>query len=226
MLAPRWRCCAASPCRRRRRRSRATSSPGAPAAGPNRSGGIIAALGGECGLTLNVQESAGGVENMNAVRDRRRRSSGSCRATCWSTSRPSQARTRSCGGRRRASGSRSRSTTRRCTCWRGARSPGSPTRGEAGGDRRRGSGTRLTADLSWISREVAPAERAGARAGGRAGGAAGGRDRRLLLRRAGRRRSSSPDRIDPAAFHLLPLTDPVLAAVYTPAEVAAGTIRS
>ena len=30
-------------------------------------------------------------------------------------------------------------------------------------------------------------------------------------------------RIDPAAFHLLPLTDPVLAAVYAPAELAAGT---
>ena len=31
------------------------------------------------------------------------------------------------------------------------------------------------------------------------------------------------ERIDPEAFHLLPLTDPVLAAVYTPTEVAAGT---
>ena len=32
---------------------------------------------------------------------------------------------------------------------------------------------------------------------------------------------SRSDRIDPAAFHLLPLTDTVLAAVYTPQEVAA-----
>ena len=30
----------------------------------------LAALGAECGLTLNVQESAGSIENMNAVRDK------------------------------------------------------------------------------------------------------------------------------------------------------------
>jgi TRAP-type uncharacterized transport system substrate-binding protein len=30
-------------------------------------------------------------------------------------------------------------------------------------------------------------------------------------------------RIDPESFHLLPLTEPVLRAVYAPAEVAAGT---
>ena len=33
----------------------------------------------------------------------------------------------------------------------------------------------------------------------------------------------SSDRIDPGRFHLLPLTAPVLRAVYTPAEIAAGT---
>lgn len=33
----------------------------------------------------------------------------------------------------------------------------------------------------------------------------------------------SKTEIDPAAFHLLPITDPVLQAVYTPAEIPAGT---
>ena len=87
-----------------------------------------------------------------------------------------------------------------------------------------GSGTRLTADLILDLAEVEPAERVALGPGGRRWRRCWrGRSTRFFYVVGAPAELFRSDRIDPAAFHLLPLTDPVLAAVYTPAEVAAGT---
>ena len=50
-----------------------------------RIGQDIAGLGAQCGLTLNVVESAGSLENLAGVRNRAIPSSASSRAICSST---------------------------------------------------------------------------------------------------------------------------------------------
>ena len=126
-----------------------------------RIGRDLAALGAECGVTLDVRESAGSVENMKAVRDRRATQLGIVQSDVLEYFQHLRRRRRgAAAGRRTGSASRFRSTTRRCTCWRGASIGGlADLAGQRVATGAEGSGTRITADLILDLAQVAPAER-------------------------------------------------------------------
>jgi TRAP transporter TAXI family solute receptor len=184
----------------------------------------LAALGAECGLTLNVRESAGSIENMNAVRDRPATQLGVVQSDVleyfqtFAGDDPAL--------RRAARGIRVAFPLYNEEVHVLARREIAGLADLAGkrvATGVEGSGTRLTADLVLDLVEVAPAERVAlGPAEALAALLAGEVDAFFYVVGAPAELFRS-DRIDPAAFHLLPLTDPVLAAVYTPTEVAAGT---
>ncbi len=189
-----------------------------------RAGQDLAALAASCGLDLTVRESAGSIENMRAVRDRRATQLGIVQGDVLEYFRTFQADDPDL--RRPARGVRvvfplfseevhviARHDVATLTDLTGKRvATGLPD-----------SGTQITAGLILDLAQVEPSERLplapdAALDALRAGDVdavievAGAPDARLVS--AG---------LDPAAFHLLPLTVPALTAAYGPAEIAAGT---
>ena len=184
----------------------------------------IAALAAECGLTLNVQESAGGVENMLAVRERRLTQFGLVQSDVLEYFRTFQADdpeiARAAEGIRVALPLYDEEVQVLARRDVAGLAELSGRRVATGAE---GSGTALTAGLVLDLAEVAPAERL-ALAPAEALDALLAGEIDALFHVGGAPAALFADaRIDPAAFHLLPLTDPVLAALYAPAELAAGT---
>ena len=189
-----------------------------------RIGRDLAALGAECGVSLDVRESAGSVENMEAVRDRRATQLGIVQSDVleyFKTFAGDDA-----GLRRQADGIRIAFPLYDEEVHVLARR-GIGRLADLAGQRvatgAEGSGTRITADLILDLAQVAPAER---RALGPEAALeallAGEIDAMFFVVGAPAELFRS-ERIDPAAFHLLPIDDPVVAAVYEPVEVPAGT---
>ena len=184
----------------------------------------IAALAAECGLTLNVQESAGGVENMLAVRERRLTQFGLVQSDVLEYFRTFQADdpeiARAAEGIRVAFPLYDEEVQVLARRDVAGLAELSGRRVATGAE---GSGTALTAGLVLDLAEAAPAERL-ALAPAEALDALLAGEIDALFHVGGAPAALFADaRIDPAAFHLLPLTDPVLAALYAPAELAAGT---
>jgi TRAP transporter TAXI family solute receptor len=189
-----------------------------------RIGGDIAAVAADCGLTLNVRESAGSLENMAAVRDRRVTQLGIVQSDVLEYFRTFQADdaeiARMADGVRIAFplyGQEVHVLARRDI----ARLADLAGRRVAVGDA--DSGTFVTAGLILDLASVAPAERVAL--GGEAALEAllaGEVDALFDVVGAPAERFRS-ELIDPEAYHLVPLTEPVLHAVYAPAEIAAGT---
>jgi TRAP transporter TAXI family solute receptor len=184
----------------------------------------LAALAAECGLTLNVRESAGSIENMNAVRDRRATQLGIVQSDVLEYFKTfagdDPALGRAAQGIRIAFPLYNEEVHVLARREIGGLADLAGKRVATGAE---ASGTKLTADLILDLARVEPAER---RAIGPAEALeallAGEVDAFFYVVGAPAELFRS-DRIDPAAFHLLPMTDPVLAATYAPAEVAAGT---
>jgi hypothetical protein len=86
-----------------------------------------------------------------------------------------------------------------------------------------GSGTRVTAGLVLDLAGVEPAERVALAPADALEALLAGEVDAIFEVAGAPVELFRSDRIDPARFHLLPLADPVLRAVYAPAEVAAGT---
>ncbi len=184
----------------------------------------LAALGAECGLELNVRESAGSIENMNAVRDRRATQLGIVQSDVLEYFRTFAGDDPAL--RRAAQGIRIAFPLYNEEVHVLARRE-IASLADLGGKRvatgTEGSGTRLTADLVLDLAQVEPAERLPLAPAEALEALLAGEVDALFYVVGAPAELFRSDRIDPAAFHLLPMTDPVLAAVYTPTEVAAGT---
>jgi TRAP transporter TAXI family solute receptor len=184
----------------------------------------IAAMAAECGITLNVRESAGSVENMQAVRDRRLTQFGIVQGDVLEYYQTLQGDDPEL--RRAVQGIRVAFPLYDAEVHVLARREIADLAGLAGGRVAIGdpdSGTHLTAELVLDLAQVAPAERLEL-----------GPEEALEALRAGEIDAmfyvvgapaelfQAPE-IDAAAFHLLPLRDPALTAVYASAEIPAGT---
>ncbi len=184
----------------------------------------IAALGAECGLTLNVRESAGSVENMHAVRDRRVTQFGIVQSDVLEYFQTFEGDDPAL--RRAAEGIRIAFPLYNEEVHVLARRDIAGLADLAGKRVAVGvadSGTQVTADLILDLAQVEPAERlAIAPAAALDALIAGDIDAFFYVVGAPAELFAT-DRIDGRAFHLLPLTEPVLTAVYTPVEIAAGT---
>jgi TRAP transporter TAXI family solute receptor len=184
----------------------------------------LAALGAQCGLSLDVRASEGSIENMNAVRDRPGTQLGIVQGDVLeyfrtfvgddpSLQRPAEGvrvafplydeevhvlARREIGGLADLAGRRVAIGTE-------------------------GSGTRLTANLILDLAQVEPAERVALAPAEALEALLAGQVDALFYVVGAPAEFFRSERIDAEAFHLLPLKDTVLTAVYTPAEVAAGT---
>ena len=85
------------------------------------------------------------------------------------------------------------------------------------------SGTKVTADLILDLAQVEPAERLALAPDAALEALLAGEIDALFYVVGAPAALFDTERIDPAAFHLVPLTGPELTAAYTPAEIAAGT---
>jgi TRAP transporter TAXI family solute receptor len=185
----------------------------------------IAAIAADCGLTLNVRETAGSLDNVFAVRDRAVTQLGFVQSDVLEYLRTYEADDAVL--RRAAGGLRIALPLYEEEVHLLARREIADLAGLAG--RRvsigaEGSGTALTAQLVLDLAEVTDAERIAGLAPEAALAAllAGEIDAMFyvvgapapLFRSAG---------VDPARFHFVPLTDPGLTAIYPPAVLAAGT---
>lgn len=196
--------------------------------GPNgtyiRIGRDIAQAAADCGVALNVNESAGSIENMQAVRDRRLTQFGIVQSDVLEYFRTFEAQDPALA--RAARGIRIAFPLYNEEVHVIARRDVAALEDLAG---RRvatgvaGSGTRLTADLILDLTQVEPAERVelGPEAALEAL-VAGEVDAFFYVVGAPAPLIADP-RLDPASFHLLPLTEPVLTDVYSPTQIAAGT---
>jgi TRAP transporter TAXI family solute receptor len=194
-----------------------------PAAGTDLAiGRDIAALAADCGLTLNVRESAGSVENMQAVRDRRVTQFGIVQSDVLEYYQTFQGDDPAL--RRAAEGVRVAFPLYDAEVHLLARREIDDLAGLAGRRVAIGlpdGGTHLTAELVLDLAGVAPAEKL-----------AIGPEAALAALRAGEIDAmfdvtGVPAElyagVDDPDLHLLPLGGPVLEAVYAPAEIAAGS---
>jgi uncharacterized protein len=184
----------------------------------------IAGIAAECGLTLNVRESAGSVENMQAVRDRRVTQLGIVQSDVLEYYQTFQGDDP--GLRRAAQGVRVAFPLYDAEVHVLARREITGL-GDLAGRRvavgAPDSGTQLTAGLVLDLAQVTPAERVPlGPAEALEALLAGDVDAMFYVDGAPAELFADP-RIDPARFHLLPLTDPALRAAYAPAEIPAGT---
>jgi hypothetical protein len=184
----------------------------------------LAALGAECGVRLSVRESAGSIENMNAVRDRRATQLGIVQSDVLeyfqTFAGDDPALRRAAQGIRIAFPLYDEEVHVLARREIGGLADLAGRRVATGTE---GSGTRLTADLVLDLAEVEPAERVPLGPAEALEALLAGEVDAVFYVVGAPAELFRSDRIDPEAFHLLPMTDPVLAAVYTPAEVAAGT---
>lgn len=184
----------------------------------------LAALGAECGIGLTVRESAGSIENMNAVRDRRATQLGIVQSDVLEYFRTfaadDPALRRAAQGIRIAFPLYNEEVHVLARREIGSLADLAGKRVATGTE---GSGTRLTADLVLDLAQVEPGERMALAPADALPALLEGRvDALFYVVGAPAELFRSAD-IDPERFHLLPMTDPVLRAVYTPVEVAAGT---
>ncbi len=184
----------------------------------------IANLGAECGVGLNVRESAGSLENIGAVRDRRVTQFGIVQSDVLEY--VQTFKSDDAALRRLAWGVRIAFPLYNEEVHVLARRDIASLEDLNGKRVATGvadSGTQLTADLILDLAEITPAER---RAIGPAEALdallAGDIDAFFYVVGAPAELFRS-DRIDGEKFHLLPMTEPVLNAVYTPAEIPVGT---
>jgi TRAP transporter TAXI family solute receptor len=184
----------------------------------------LAALGAECGLALSVRESAGSIENMNAVRDRRATQLGIVQSDVLeyfqTFAGDDPALRRAAQGIRIAFPLYDEEVHVLARREIGSLGDLAGRRVATGVE---GSGTRLTADLVLDLAEVDPAERVPLGPAEALEALLAGEIDALFYVVGAPAELLESDRIDPGRFHLLPLTEPVLRAVYTPAEIAAGT---
>lgn len=189
-----------------------------------RIGEDIAALGTECGIDLNVRESAGSVENMEAVRDRRVTQFGIVQSDVLEYYRTFESDDPEI--QRLADGIRIAFPLYDEEVHVLARADVVDLAGLAGRRVATGlpqSGTQLTANLLLDLAQVEPAARLDlAPEVALDALLAGVVDAMFYVVGAPDPLFSDP-RIDPTAFHLLPLGGPVLSAVYDRTEIAAGT---
>ena len=184
----------------------------------------IAALGAECGLKVNVRESAGSLENIGAVRDRRVTQLGIVQSDVLEYVQTFEAKDPAL--RRLAWGVRiafplyneevhvlAKREIASLADLNGKR----VATGVAE------SGTQLTADLVLDLVEVTPGERVAIGPNDALEALLAGEIDAFFYVVGAPAELFRSDEIDGTKFHLLPMTEPVLNAVYTPAEVPAGT---
>ncbi len=189
-----------------------------------RIGEDLAAMAAECGVTLGVRESAGSVENMQAVRDRPATQLGIVQSDVleyyrtFATDDPDL--------RRPARGVRVafplydeevHVLARRDIATLADLAGRKVATGGADG------GTKVTADLILDLAQVEPAERLPLAPDAALEALLAGEIDALFYVVGAPAALFDTERIDPAAIHLVPLTGPELTAAYTPAEIAAGT---
>lgn len=196
---------------------------GGPAGTYIRIGRDLAALGAACGLELDVRESSGSIENMDAVRDRPATQLGIVQSDVLEYFRTYAADDPAL--RRAAEGVRIAFPLYDEEVHLLARREIGGLAGLAG--RRvatgtEGSGTRLTADLMLDLAQVEPGERVPLGPEDGLEALLAGEVDALFYVVGAPADLFRSERIDPERFHLVPMTEPVLRAVYTPAEVAAG----
>ncbi len=184
----------------------------------------IAALGASCGLSLNVRQSAGSIENMRAVRDRRATQLGIVQSDVleyyqtFSGDDPAL--------RRATWGVRIAMPLYEEEVHVLARRDIASLADLAGRKVAVGlpdSGTQVTANAILDLTQVAPAERRPIAPAEALDALLRGDLDALFYVVGAPAPLFASDRIDKAAFHLLPLDAPVLDRLYTPAEIAAGT---
>ena len=189
-----------------------------------RIGQDIAAVAADCGLALGVEESAGSVENMLAVRDRRATQLGLVQSDVLEYFRTFEADDPTL--QRAATGVRVALPLYDEEVHVLARREIAGLAGLAGRRVAVGapeSGTRVTAELILDLAQVEPAERLELSPAAALEALLAGEIDALVYVAGAPAELLAAAEIDPAAFHLLPLDAPVLTAVYTPAELAAGT---
>jgi TRAP transporter TAXI family solute receptor len=184
----------------------------------------IAGLAAECGLSVTAQESAGSIENMQAVRDRRLTQLGIVQSDVLEYYRTFEADdpalARAARGIRIAFPLYDEEVHLLATAEVAGLADLAGRRVATGAE---GSGTRLTADLVLDLAVVEPAERVAlAPEAALEALLAGEIDAFFDVAGAPAPLLADP-RIAAAGLQLVPLTDPVLQAVYAPAEVPAGT---
>ena len=196
---------------------------GAPSGTYIQIGRDLAALGAECGVALNVLESAGSIENMNAVRDRRATQLGIVQSDVLEYFKTfagdDPALRRAAQGVRIAFPLYNEEVHVLARRDVGTLADLAGKRVATGTE---GSGTRLTADLILDLAQVEPAERAPLGPAEALDALLAGEVDAFFYVVGAPAELFGSGRIDPEKFHLLPMTEPVLAAVYTPTEVAAG----
>lgn len=184
----------------------------------------LAALGAECGIGLAVRESAGSIENMNAVRDRRATQLGIVQSDVLEYFRTfaadDPALRRAAQGIRIAFPLYNEEVHVLARREIGSLADLAGKRVATGTE---GSGTRLTADLVLDLAQVEPGERVALAPAEALPALLEGRVDALFYVVGAPAELFRAADIDPERFHLVPMTDPVLKAVYTPVEVAAGT---
>ena len=187
----------------------------------------IAAIGAECGLELNVRESAGGIENVLAVRDRPATQLGIVQSDVLEYFRTFQADDPEL--RRAVQGVRIAFPLYDEEVHLLARREIAGLDDLAG--RRvavgaEGTGTYVTAGLILDLAAVAPAETVAIDPEAGLEALLAGEIDALFYVVGAPATLFASDRIDPAAFHLVPLAAPVLRAVYAPTEVPGGPTPS
>ena len=189
-----------------------------------RVGEDIAALGAECGVSLGVQESAGSVENMQAVRDRKATQLEIVQSDVLEYFRTFAADDPEL--RRPTRGARVAFPLYDAEVHVLARR-GIGGLGNLAGRRVatgvEGSGTKVTADLILDLAQVEPGERVELAPEAGLDALLAGEVDALFYVVGAPAALFETDRIDPDEFHLLPLVDPVLKAAYTPAVIDEGT---
>lgn len=190
-----------------------------------RFGQDIADLGANCGLAIGVQQSAGSVENVFAVRDRPVTQFGIVQSDVLEYFQTYQnedpALRRAAQGLRIAFPLYDEEIHILARRDIGDLAGLAGQRVAAGTD---GSGTALTSRLVLDLAEISPGETRADLGNAEALDAliAGEIDAMFYVVGAPAALFDDP-RIDPERFHLLPVSDPVLAQVYSPATIAAGT---
>lgn len=184
----------------------------------------IAQIAAECGRTMTVQESAGSIENILAVRDRPLTQFGIAQSDVLEYVRTFQADDPVLA--RAAKGIRIVFPLYDEEIHVLARREIADLAGLAGkrvSTGVEGSGNSLTASLLLDLAEVQPAERLKLSPADSLAALLDGTIDAFFYVVGAPAALFAEGEIDPQRFHLLPLTDPVLQALYTPARIAAGT---
>lgn len=184
----------------------------------------IAGIAGECGYQVNARESAGSIENVMAVRDRPVTQFGIVQSDVLEYFQTF--RTDNPVARRAAQGVRIAFPLYNEEIHVLARRDIADV-GDLAGRRVaigvQDSGTFLTAELILELLQIVPAERVLVGPGDALEALLSGQIDAFFYVVGAPARLFEDERIDPAAFHLLPMENEVLQTVYTPAQIPGGT---